>query len=94
MDVLRRLEADLRELVLHRLGDQPVAEELRLAGLPVDRGADVVLGPVLGLRRLLQRHLHRLEHLLAVDRLLARDDVCCLQHLDAVVCGLGLGHGG
>jgi hypothetical protein len=50
-----------------------VAQQLDLAGLAVDLGADVVLVPVLGAAGLLDGLLHRLEHLVALDALVAGD---------------------
>src|ERR1700735_5160157 len=69
------VDRDLRFLVLdrfHRLGP---ARQAHVAGLAVDRGADVLLVPVLGAAGLLDGLLHRLEHLLAVDRLFPRDGI-------------------
>ena len=57
---------------LHRLGP---ARQAHVAGLAVDGGADVLLVAVLGAAGLLDRLLHRLEHFLALDRLLPRDGV-------------------
>ena len=74
-------DRDLGVLVLDRVGDLHVAQQLDLAGLAVDLGADVVLQPVLGAAGLLDGLLHRLEHLLALDALLAGDHVGHLQHL-------------
>jgi hypothetical protein len=51
--------------------------------LAVDDGADVLLVPVLGAAGLLDGLLHRLQHLVALDHLLARDGVGDLQQLGA-----------
>src|SRR3546814_9943584 len=53
------LGEDLRELVLHRVGDLAVAAQAHLAGLAVDFGADVVFVPVLGAAGLRNGLLHR-----------------------------------
>ena len=55
-----------------------------LAGLGVDLGADLGLGAVAGLGRLLDGVLHRLDHDHAVDRLLAGNGICDLQQLQSV----------
>ena len=76
-------ERHLRVLVLDRIGHLHVAQQLDLARLAVDLGADVVLQPVLGAAGLLDGLLHRLEHFLALDALFAGDHVGHLQHLQA-----------
>ena len=80
---LRLDQRDLGVLVLDRIGNLHIAQQLDLAGLAVDLGADVVLQPVLRTAGLLDGLLHRLEHFLALDALFARDHVGHLQHLQA-----------
>src|SRR4029077_9747215 len=80
---LRFDQRHLGVLVLDRVGHLHVAQELDLARLAVDLGADVVLQPILGAAGLLDGLLHRLEHFLALDALLAGDHVGHLQHLQA-----------
>ena len=62
-----------------------IARQPDLAGLAVDLGADVVLMAVFGAAGLLDRLLHGLQHLVAVDALLARDRVGDLQQFEAGV---------
>jgi len=80
---LRLGNRDLHVLVLDRIGDLHVAQQLDLAGLAVDLGADVMLEAVLGTAGLLDGLLHRLEHFLALDPFLAGHHVGHLQHLQA-----------
>ena len=77
------IERDLGALVLDRVGDLAVARQADLAGLAVDDGADVVLVAVFGAAGLLDGLLHRLQHLVALDALLAGDRVGDLQQLQA-----------
>src|SRR3712207_1544007 len=70
----------LHRLLLDHLGP---ALQLHLAVLAIDEGADVLLVPVLGAAGLLDGLLHRLQHLVALDHLLARDGVGDLQQLGA-----------
>ncbi len=83
-------EGDLRRLVLDGIGDLAEAHQADLAGLAVDLGADVVFLAVFRAAGLLHRLLHRLQHLVAVDALVARDRLGDLQEL---VIGNG-GRGG
>ena len=80
---LRLGQRDLGGLVLDRIGDLAEARQPDLAGLAVDLGADVVLMAVFRAAGLLDRLLHRLEHFVAVDALLARDGVGDLQQFMA-----------
>ena len=84
-DLLGDAERDLGVLVLHRLllDHLGPALQLHLAVLAVDKGADVLLVPVLGAAGLLDGLLHRFQHLVALDHLLARDGVGDLQQLRA-----------
>ncbi len=86
-------ERDLRRLVLDRIGDLAEAHQADLAGLAVDLGADVVFEPVFRAPGLLHRLLHRLEHLVAVDALVARDGFGDLQEFGIGDAGHGR-HGG
>src|SRR6185312_8105894 len=72
----------LRRVVLDGLDHLAVALQLDLAAVAIDLGADVVLGAVFGAAGLLDGLLHRDQHLLAVDALLAGDGVGHLQQLD------------
>ena len=72
LELARDVDGDLRLLVLDRLDRLGPARQAHIAGLAVDRRADVLLVPVFGAAGLLDGLLHRLQHLLAVDRLLAR----------------------
>ncbi len=85
-------ERDLRRLVLDRLGHLAKAQQPDLAVAAVDLGADVVFLAVFRAAGLLDRLLHRLEHLVAVDALVAGDGVGDLQQLGAGV-GDGAFHG-
>ena len=69
------VERDLRLLVLHDLHRLGPARQANVAVLAVDGGADVFLGAVFRAAGLLDGLLHRLDHLLAVDRLLTCDGV-------------------
>ena len=75
LELLGDMDGDLGLLVLHRLDRFGPARQAHVAGLAVDRGADVLLVPVLGAAGLLDGLLHRLQHFLAVDVLFARDGV-------------------
>ncbi len=86
-------ERDLRRLVLDRIGDLAEAHQADLAGLAVDLGADVVFEPVFRAPGLLHRLLHRLEHLVAVDALVARGGFSGLQKFGIGDAGHGR-HGG
>ena len=72
-------ERDLGRLVLDRLDHLAQAQQPDVAGPAVDLGADVVLLAVFGAAGLLDGLLHRLQHFLAVDALVARDGVGDLQ---------------
>ena len=74
-ELARDVDGDLGFLVLHRLDGFGPARQPHIAGLAVDRGADVLLVAVFGAAGLLDGLLHRLQHFLAVDVLLPRDGV-------------------
>ena len=74
---------NLRRLVLYGIGDLAETHQANLAGLAVDLGADVVILAVFGAAGLLHGLLHRLQHLVAVDALVARHGVGGLQELGA-----------
>ena len=75
LNFLRDVDGDLGLLVLHRLHRLGPARQAHVAGLAVDRGADVLLVAVLGAAGLLDGLLHRFQDFLAVDVLLPRDGV-------------------
>ena len=83
---------DLGEVVLHLVHDLDDAPQAEIARLGVDLGADVVLGAVARLGGALDRVLHRLDHDLAIDQLLAGDRVGDGEEFGAVG-GNGGGHG-
>ena len=83
-------QLDLRRLVLDGVGDLAEAHQPDLAALAVDLGADVVFLAVFGAAGLLDGLLHRLQHLVAVDALVAGDGVGDLQQLGAGITGLDL----
>ena len=90
---LRRLrlgQRDLRRFVLDGVGDLAEAHQPDLAALAVDLGADIVFMAVFGAAGLLDGLLHRLQHLVAVDALVAGDGVGDLQQLGAGITGLNL----
>ena len=58
----------------------------------IDHAADVVLGAIAGLGRLLDGVLHGLDDDLAIDRLLARDRIGDLHQLQTVSANSSLGH--
>ena len=68
----RLIKGDLDGLVLDRIGDLEIARQLDGAALAVDGGADVVLVPVLGPSRLLDRLFHGLQDLFALDPFVSR----------------------
>ena len=74
------------------LDHQEVARQAQLAGLGVDLGMDVGLGAVARAGGLGDRVLHRVEHDLLVDRLLARDRVGDLQEFKPVGADSHRGH--
>ena len=67
--------AHLGFFVLDRLDDLGPAGQADIAALAVDRRADVLFMAVFGAAGLLDGLLHRLQHFLAIDILLARDGV-------------------
>ena len=67
--------AHLGFFVFDRLDDFRPTGQAHIAGLAVDRGADVLLMPVLGASGLLDGLFHGLQHFLAVDVLFARDGI-------------------
>src|SRR5690606_18455051 len=82
------LEGDLGEVVLHLLDHLPVPRHRELARLAVDVGADVEFRAVAAFRGLAEAVLHRLDHEIGVDHLLARDRIGDLQKFQPV----GRGH--
>ena len=78
-------ERDLGRLVLDGLGHLAKAQQADLAVAAVDLGADVVFLAVFGAARLLDRLFHRLQHLVAIDALVAGDGVGDLQQFGAGV---------
>src|SRR6185295_10091055 len=83
---------DLRGVVFYRLDHLQHARKFGLARLWVDHAANVVLGAIAGLGRLLDRVLHGLDDDLAINRLLARDRIGDLHQLQTVSANSGLGH--
>ena len=77
-------ERDLGEVVLDLLDHLQRPAHGNLAGLAVDEGADVVFGAVARARGLAKAFLHRLDHQIALDQLLAGDRVGDLQQLQSV----------
>ena len=75
LELFRDVDRDLGFLVLHNLHRLGPARQAHIAGLAVDRGADVLLVAVLGTASLLDGLLHRLEHFLALDGFLPRDGI-------------------
>ena len=77
--------------VFDGLDHRHVAREANFAVLAIDGGADVVLVPVLGAAGFLNRLLHRLEHFLAVNALVAGNRIGHLhqfgtRHANAFSC--------
>ena len=81
----RYRDRNLGRLVLDGLDHFEIASERDLAAGAVDAGPDVVFVAVLRATRLLDRLLHRFEHLVAIDALVARDGVGDLQQFGAGV---------
>src|SRR5690606_19521234 len=77
-------ELDLLGVILDLFDHLAQAGELELAGLGIDLGADLGLGAIAGLGRLLDGVLHRLDDDGAVDRLLAGDCISDLQQFESV----------
>ena len=77
----RRLDDDLRGLILDGLDDLAVAGQRDVAGPMIDVGPDVVLLPILRPRGLLDRLLHGLQHFVPLDVFLAGNRVGNLQQL-------------
>ena len=92
LQLLRVVGGDLLEIVVDLFDDLDHAPQPHVPALRVDLGADVVLGAITGAGRALDRILHRLDHDLAIDQLLARDGVCNGEKF-SLVCGNGGGHG-
>ena len=84
---LRRRERHLRRVVLDRVDDLAEAQQADLAAAPVDLGADVVFLAVFRAPGLLDGLLHRLQHFVLVDALVAGDRVGDLQQFGAGVGG-------
>src|SRR5271154_943453 len=85
IQMLRLGERDLGRLVLDRLGHLAEAQQPDLAVNAVDLGANIVFLPVFGAARLLDRLLHCLEHLVAIDTLVTGNGVGDLEQLGAGV---------
>jgi len=79
----RDMQRDLCLFVLHDLDRLRPAREAHVAGLFVDGGANILLGPVLGAAGFLDGLLHRLQHFVPLDRLFAGDSVGNQQQLGA-----------
>ena len=94
LELLRALRVDLLEMVLDLLGDFEDAPQAKVAGRPVELGADVVLGAVAGAGGALDRVFHRLDDDAAVDQLLASDGVCNCKQLGLVRGSDGRGGSG
>ncbi len=92
VEALGLAQRDLRRLVLDGIGDLAEAHQADLAVLAVNLGADVVFLAVFGTAGLLDRLLHRLQHFVAVDPLVAGDRIGDLQQLGPGVGDAGL-HG-
>ena len=75
LELLGDVDRDLGFLVLHGFHGLGPSRQANVAGLAIDRGADVLLVAVLGAAGLLDGLLHRLEHFLAVDGFLPRDGI-------------------
>ena len=75
IELARDVDRHLRLVVLDFLDRLRPARQPHVAVALVDRRPDVLLVPVFGAAGLLDGLLHRLEHLVAVDRLFARDGV-------------------
>ena len=80
----RIFDADLRRGIVDRVGDQKMPRDPQFAGLRIDLGMDIGLEPVARTRRLGDQFLHRRDHDLPVDELLARHRVGDLQKLQPV----------
>ena len=89
---LRIRERDLGRLVLDRVGDLTEPQQPDLAVTAVDLGSDVVFLTVFGAAGLLDGLLHRLQDLVGIDALVARDGVGDLQEFRAGI-GDGRVHG-
>ena len=81
----RLAQGDLDRLFLDWVGDLQIARQLDGAAFAVDGGADVVFVPVFGSSRLLDRLLHGLQDLVALDALVARHGFRHLQQLGTCV---------
>ncbi len=88
LELAGNVDGDLGFLVLHRLDRFGPARQPHVAGLAVDRGADVLFMPILRAASLLDGLLHGLQHFLAVDVLLARDRVGNQKKFGAGDCGV------
>src|ERR1700761_3268730 len=71
----RDMQRNLSVLVFGGFDDLGPAGEPDIAGLAVDRRANVLLMAILGATRFLDRLLHGFQNLVAVDRFLARDGI-------------------
>ena len=90
VEPLRRGERHLGRVVLDRIDHLAEAQQADLAVAPVDLGADVVFLAVFRAAGLLDGLLHRLQHFVLVDALVAGDRVGDLQQFGAGVGGRGL----
>jgi len=93
VEPLRLGKRNLRRFVLHGIGHLAEAQQADLAALAVDLGADVVFLAVFGAPGLLDRLLHRLQHLVAIDALVARGLVGGCEQLGPGIAGLNLHDG-
>src|SRR5262249_53077210 len=82
VEPLRHRQRQLRRLVLDRLHRLAIAHQTDLAVLAIDARADVVLVPVFRATGLLDGLLHRFQHLVALDALLAGDGIGHLEQLE------------
>ena len=79
VEPLGRCQRDLGRLVLDRFGYLAEPQQADLASAAVDLRPDVIFLAVFGATGLLDGLLHRLEHLVLVDALVARHRVGDLQ---------------
>ena len=75
----------LRGFIFDDIGHLPKPQQPDLPAVAVDFGADIVILAIFGAARLLNRLLHRLQHFVAVDPLVARDRIGDLQQFRAGV---------
>ena len=75
LELLSICDRDLLEIVVNRFDHFDDAPQPHVAGLAIDLGADVVLGAVTGAGGALDCILHRFDHDLAINQLLACDGI-------------------